>query len=79
VYFISFIEEFWSGQKPDTTIGRIEVYGDGEYATEEIPWATDRVDRFGEFRERWDFRNITAYHLEWLLSLIHISEPTRPY
>jgi len=64
--WISFIEEYWPGQKPGTTIGRIEVYRDGEYASEEIPWATGRVERFSAFRDRWDFRDITAYHLEWL-------------
>ena len=65
--FISFVEEYWPGQKPGTTIGRIEVHTrDSDYADEEIGWATARVDRFNKFRARWDFRDITAYHLEWL-------------
>ena len=64
--FISFVEEFWNGQKENTTMGRIEVYTDGEYADEEIRWGTYRVDDFYEFRAAWDFRDITEHQLEWL-------------
>lgn len=68
--FISFIEECWPKQKSGTTIGRIEVHTGGKYASEEIPWGTSRVDRFREFRNRWDFRHITAYHLEWMRGFV---------
>ena len=69
--WISFVEEYWQGQREGTSIGRVEVYPrDSGYASEEIPWATERVDRFNEFRDRWDFREITAYHLEWMRDYI---------
>jgi len=68
-YFISFVEEYWPGQLPNTTIGRIEVSGDSRespHNTEEIPWGTERIDEFRAFRERWDWREILPYHLDWL-------------
>ena len=67
-YFVSFVEEYWRRQLPNTTMGRIEVRDDdiSPYAIEEIRWATDKVEEFAWFRERWDFRDIMPYHLEWL-------------
>ncbi len=64
--FISFVEEYWPGQRENTTMGRIEVYTYNEYADEEIRWATGKVEKFNAFREHWDFQEITEYHLNWL-------------
>lgn len=68
--WISFIEEFWKGQREGTAMGRIEVYRDNphRYADEEIRFATDRVEEFEVFREHWDWMDITEYHLTWLRS-----------
>ena len=74
-YFISFVEEF--GSNPDYfdwIFGRIEVYyphplsNPYGYADEEIHWMVqpENRDRFYEFRDRWDFIDITEYHLNWL-------------
>lgn len=71
MYFASFVEEYWPGQKSGTSMGRVEVYkNDDQYASEEIRWATSKVERFHEFRDRWDFREITEYHLAWMRKFI---------
>ena len=57
-YFLSFIEEFWQGQKVKT-MGRVEVYiEDEQYAIEEIRWGTDKVEEFSKFRDKWDFEDV---------------------
>ncbi len=69
-FFISFVEEYWPNQKPGTSIGRIEVYTDKIYADEEIRWAADKLENFYEFREAWDFRDITEHQLNWLRDFV---------
>ena len=69
--FISFVEEYWPGQKENTTVGRIEVHKpNDEYASEEIRWGTYKVKEFLEFREKWDFRDITESQLERLKDVV---------
>ena len=54
-YFISFIEEFWVGQKPETWTGRVEIHEDGGQSTE-IPLSSKNREEVEALREKWDFR-----------------------
>ena len=76
-HFISFIEEFSMNPKyQGWSFGRIEVHyppshpeaNKWGYTDEEIRWCVcpSSRDKFFEFRERWDFIDITEYHLNWL-------------
>ena len=54
-YFISFIEEFWRGQLPNTWIGRVEVYVKGGEKTE-IALSSKNREEVEALREKWDFK-----------------------
>jgi len=54
-YFISFIEEFWVGQKPETWTGRVEIHEDGGQSTE-IALSSKNREEVEALREKWDFR-----------------------
>ena len=66
-YFISFIEECALSPKYEGCAGgRVEIYdneGDNPYAIEEIRFFTSNRDRFYEFREKWDFEDISEEQL----------------
>lgn len=74
-YFVSFIEEFWMGRDPkyeDWTEGRMEIYdnfGDSPWAIDEIRFCNNESD-WWEFRERWDFKNLSPKQLALLVSVI---------
>ena len=53
-YFISFIEEFWDGQKPGTWIGRVEIHEDSGKSTE-IALSSKNREEVEALREKWDF------------------------
>ena len=71
-YSINFIEEFWGQIKPEYknhAFGRVEIYdneGDNPYAIEEIRFFTSNRDGFYEFREKWDFEDISEKQLDAL-------------
>jgi len=63
-HYLSFVEEFV--MNPDFAgyvAGRIEVWGDGLWATREIRYFTLRSREFEDFRKRWDFKDVTAKQL----------------
>ena len=63
-YYLSFVEE--SVMNPDYRGfigGRVEVYSKGLYADREIRFFTDRRDEYSVFREKWDFKIVTAEKL----------------
>lgn len=63
-YFVSFVEEFWPGQKEGASIGRVEVYERGqEYAVDELRWGTRDVDGFLDFENKWDFKELSESEL----------------
>ena len=64
-YYISFIEECIQHPKYlKYTGGRIEVYKkDSPYASEEIRWFTWKVNKFREFRDKWDMKNVSEKQL----------------
>jgi len=80
-YFVSFVEEFWgAGTKifgaevrsdiGDYRIGRIEVRVDSyQWNVEEIRFFTKDPD-WNKFREKWDFRNISAKQLDELDKIV---------
>lgn len=59
--FINFIEEFWQGQIPNTTMGRIEVSHpeDIMYPSEEIRWGCWQSDEFETFRGKYDLQSVS--------------------
>ena len=63
-YFLSFIEEFWDGQKPNSFIGRIEIYTGGEYDDEEIAIRTFDVAGIIKLRDKYDFEEVNKKTLE---------------
>ncbi len=73
MYFLSFVENVirnpnYRGYRS----GRIEVYDDetdNPYAEEEIHFLTDRVDEYLEFREKFDFEEVTEKKLDKLRSI----------
>lgn len=69
-YFLDFVEEFWQGQIVKT-MGRVEVYDDADkYAIEEIRWATDRIEEFSEFRDKWDFKDVSQKILDKIRKIL---------
>ena len=69
-YFISFIEEFWSGQKVKH-LGRVEVYDDySEYAIDEIRFAFNDTELYSKIREKWDFKKVTEKELKELENIL---------
>ena len=66
-YFISIVEEFWDGQKPNTFIGRAEVHIDSEqYAIDEIDIRSFNPAGVEEIRKEYDFKHIDEKGLEKL-------------
>ena len=77
-YFVSFVEEFWmpdteifpgirTKKKIDFIMGRIEIWADDyEYDIEEIRFKTKDEKGFAKFREKWDFKDISAEQLDEL-------------
>ena len=66
-YFLSFIEEYWQGQKPNSAVGRIEVTDvrdETGYACEEIRIGTYKLDEYQVFREKWDWKSVTKEELD---------------
>jgi len=64
-FFISFIEEAVLNPDYKGFIGgRIEVWRPGEaYAIDEIRFFTKKQSEFYEFREDWDFKDVTQAEL----------------
>ena len=64
-YFVSFIEEGIFNPKYEGWVGgRVEVYSPEEpYAIEEIRFFTKRSEEWYNYRERWDFKDITKKQL----------------
>ena len=62
--FVSFIEEYWAHQVEGTTIGRVEVERPGDqYPSEEIRWGCQATGGFYAFRDKWDFKYVSAKEL----------------
>ena len=59
-YFLSFIQEFWPGQLPDTWIGRIEyhVIGSGEKYPDELGFGTKDRAAVERLRDKYDFEEV---------------------
>ena len=71
-YFISFIEEgIFNPKYEDYAAGRIEVYQEGEqWAVEEIRFFTKRSKKWLDFREKWDFKDITGVKLAEIRKIV---------
>ncbi len=67
--FVSFVEEGIQNPKYAGYVGgRVEVYGkrkDG-YADEEVRFWSKRTRAWEDFRERWDFKDVTAGQLKYI-------------
>ena len=77
-YFISFIEEGFVGVN-DINFGRVEVYRNDNpslYDVDEIRFLyknnTDKEKEFRDFRDKWDFNNITKKELELVKRIIKV-------
>ena len=69
--YISFVEEcIQNPNYSDYIGGRVEVFADGPYAEEEIRFLTKEVQKFNEFRDMWDMKNITRKELENIREII---------
>ena len=68
--FISFIEEFWPKQIKGTTIGRIEVIYNDIYHSEEIRWGCWKNREFDDFREKYDFREVSEKELKEIKRIV---------
>lgn len=64
--YLSFIEEAVNQDYEGYVGGRVEVWGDGQYAEEEIRFFTDKREEFWEFREVWDFEYVNDWMLKHL-------------
>ena len=71
-YFISFVEEgIFNPTYQDWVGGRVEIYSpDEKYAIDEIRFFTKRDKSWNNFREKWDFRNVTKKELQNLIKII---------
>ena len=71
MYFISFIEEgIFNPKYLEYVGGRIEVFIDSEqYNIEEIRFFTKDKGWY-EFREKWDFKDITKEELEEIRKIV---------
>lgn len=68
-YFLTFTEEFWNGQDPRYTVGRLEIHTDEErFAIEEVRFLTKKKS-FYRFREIVDFKHYPLIGV-WLIKLI---------
>ena len=62
---VSFVEEFiFDPAYADYVGGRIEVYGEGMYAENEIRFFTKRRDEFCRFRDKWDLQDLSEKQLK---------------
>lgn len=75
-YFLSIVEEGFAGVI-DKTFGRVEVYFDKEpteYAIDEFRFLFKenliKVKEFKEFRDKWDFKNVSEKELEEIKRII---------
>ena len=71
-YFLSFIEEFWSGQLVNH-LGRVEVYDEtskSPYAKDEIRFVFNDSKEYWKVREEWDFKNVTEEELSKLKRIL---------
>ena len=65
-HFLSFVEEFVLNPDYAGYVGgRIEVYSGDPfgYASNEIRFFTMKVEEFRDFREKWDFADVTDKQL----------------
>lgn len=59
-HFLSFVDEAVMDPRYEGYVaGRIEVWGDGLWATWEIRYFTPNGPEFYDFREKWDFKDVT--------------------
>jgi hypothetical protein len=71
MYFISFVEEFWDGQREGTWIGRMEYsrdqddWRDDKYP-DEVAIGTANRDAIEALRDEWDFKDVTKEQLDML-------------
>lgn len=66
-FFLSFIEEYWQDQRPNSAVGRIEVHDardKSEWACEEIRIGTFKLAEYQRFRDKWDWKEVTKEELE---------------
>ncbi len=72
-YFISFVEEFWVGQKKGTWIGRMEYYivgGEDKLYPDEIGMGTFDREGVERLRERYDFKEVSGRTLKKIIKEI---------
>ena len=64
-YFLSFIEEgIFDPKYEDYVGGRIEIWTDNPWADDEFRFLTKRTEGWGEFRNKWDFKDVSRKQLE---------------
>ena len=71
-YFLSFVEEFWSGQLVNH-LGRVEVYdktSKSPYAKEEIRFVFNDSKEYWGVRDKWDFKNVNDEELSKLKRIL---------
>ena len=74
--FLSFVEESWPGQKPNTYIGRLEIYYPGNtmgYSDDEVSTTAngkEQVKKMWKFRDKWDFANVSTHKLKQIKEII---------
>ena len=71
-YFVSFVEEgIFDPKYEDYAGGRVEIYSPKEqYAIEEIRFFTIRNKEWNDYRDRWDFKDVTVKQLSELKKTI---------
>jgi len=64
--FLSFVKEYWPGQKEGTIIGRIEVTHptDEHYPSEELRISCDDIAEYREFEMKHDFKYVSKKTLD---------------
>jgi hypothetical protein len=70
-YFISFVEEgIFNPQYFKYTAGRAEIWTHwSQYDIDEYRFLTQDPD-FDKFRDKWDFRHVSWFGLQWFKSLL---------
>ncbi len=66
-YFLSFIEEYWQDQRPNSVVGRIEVTDVRDpkgWPCEEIRIGTYKLAEYQRFRDKWDWKDVTKEELD---------------
>lgn len=71
-YFVSFVEEgIFDPKYENYAGGRVEIYSPKEqYAIEEVRFFTIRDDKWNDYRDRWDFKDVTKEQLSELKKTI---------